>query len=270
MSDMNNIFEELKQPEEVVEVEALKAEVETAAVDPAQRRKKKLDEMKKSLQETILVDPDFEKKVRSLSEDLEVINTLGFGEGGNIVVDKSKSDGDDKVLVPTSQIVGYRVLNKGSEDIKYQTEVYTEGEDGTFVGVKTEKVIGPGEVADINRMYMTMLCAQPEISFTLSNGIIVRGSGKGNGPKEELERHYFRFTKDEDGVIKQVNDDTVKLNVGEKVGDEWVVKPEFVEVFGFLNNKEVKESRVKKAGSGYTTQDLAANYINKMIQDAEL
>lgn len=267
---MDNIFTNLNEGAQGVEP------VVEKEVPKKSNKKAKVEEMKQALKETIMTDPAFTKKLRSFSGDLEVIHTLGFGDSGNIVVDKSKAkkgDENDRPLAVTSKIVGYRVKNIGKEPVKYQTEVWTQGKDGKFVGAKAEKTLEPGGIADFTRQYMTMFCAQPEISFQLANGKIIKGSGsKGNKDvKAELESYYFRFDKDENGEVKQVNDDDVKLNVGEKVDGKWVVKKEYEEVFGFLNNPSEGGGRRRKSSKDkFSTQDLAANYVNKLIQDAGL
>ena len=247
------------------------APVETGAVASAEK-KQKVEEMKSALKETIATDPSFNEKLHSLCDKVEVVNSLGFGDSGNIVVDKSKKT-DGRALAVTSAIVGYRIKNIGKTPVKYQTEVYTQGADGRFVGTKAEKTLAGGAIADLTRQYMTMFCAQPELSFQLANGKIIKGSGaKGDrGIKSELESYYFAFSKDEDGSKRQINDDTVKLNVGHKVDGKWVVKPEFAETFGFLNNpKEGGKGGRKPSGEKYNTQDLVANYVNKLIGEAGL
>lgn len=240
----------------------------------AESKKEKIQMMKESLRAVVASDPDFMNRIRKLSASVEVVNSLGFGDSGNIIVDKTKSTKDSRTLAVTSMIVGYRVANIGDEPIKYQTEVWEQDETGKYVPSKTEKVLAPGGTADLTRQYMTIFCAQPEISFQLANGKIIKGSGaKGDkGIKAELESYYFAFAKDESGVKKQINDDDVKLNVGEKVGDKWVVKAEFVESFGFLNNPKEGGKAGRKAGSGekFNAQDIAANFVNQMIQRESL
>jgi hypothetical protein len=238
------------------------APVEAAAVESAEK-KQKVQAMKAALKDTVSNTPDFAEKLRRLSNSLKVVNTLGAGKNGNIVVDKnSKAEG--RQLKPTSQIVGYKVQNIGTEAIEYVTEVFTKDETGKFVGNVVTKTLQPGETISLTRQYMTMLCAKPEISFTLSNGKIVSSSKKNaKSLKEELAAYYFSFNKAEDGTQIQVNDDEVKLSVDDENG---VVKAEYVETFGYLNNpKEGRTARVK--GQKFTTQDLAANYINKMLQE---
>jgi len=205
-----------------------------------------------------------------LSDSVQVENSLGFGDKGNIIVDKTK---EERTLIETSQIVGYRVKNIGSQPIKYQTEEWKLGEDGLYESTKVEKELAPGGVADLTRKYMTIFCARPEISFTLANGKIIKGSGAKTAKTldSELESYYFRFNKDENGVQKQINDDDVKINVGKKVGDKWVVKPKFVSTFGYLNNPATdKKGDRRSSKEKYTRQDMEANLINKLIEEAGL
>lgn len=236
--------------------------VATEAVENA-ARKEKVAAMKASLKETVQTEPDFANKLRRLSNSIKVVNTLGYGKGGNIVVDK-KASGESRVLKPTSAICGYKLENIGNEVIDYTTEVFTQDETGKFVGQVVQKKWNPGETIDLTRQYTTMLCSRPEISFTLSNGKIVSSSKKNAKTlKEELSAYYFTFNKGEDGTTPQVNDDEVKLSVDDADGK---VKPEYVEAFGYLNNpKESKAARAK--GAKYTTQDLAANYIHKLLEE---
>ena len=246
-----------------------------AVTAPAQDAKKeKINAMKESLRQTVASDPSFMERLRRLSNSVEVVNSLGFGDSGNIIVDKTNSTADQRKLAVTSAIVGYRIANVGEEPIKYRTEVWAQDETGKYVPSQTEKVLTPGATADLTRQYMTMFCAQPEISFQLRNGKIIKGSGsKGDkGLKAELESYYFSFSKDADGNKKQINDDDVKLNVGEKVGDKWVVKAEFVEAFGYLNNPKEGGKAGRRAGSGerFSAQDVAANFVYKMLQNQEM
>lgn len=238
------------------------APVAADAVDTA-ARKEKVAAMKESLKETVQTSPDFASKLRRLSNSIKVVNTLGYGKGGNIVVDK-KASGDARVLKPTSAICGYKLENIGTEVIEYTTEVFSQDETGKFVGQVVKKQWAPGETINLTRQYTTMLCSMPEISFTLANGKIVSSSKKNaKSLKEELAAYYFAFNKSEDGTTPQVNDDEVKLSVDDADGK---VKPEYVETFGYLNNpKEGRAARTK--GAKYTTQDLAANYIHKLLEE---
>lgn len=243
-----------------------------ATTDAAAAKKAKLDAMKQSLRETLTEDPTFEKRLHTLSKSVEVINSLGFGESGNIIVDKAKSTKDNRALTTTSVIVGYRVRNIGDQPIPYKTESWAQDAEGKFVAQKVEKVMAPGGYADLTRQYMTMFCAQPEISFQLANGKVIRGSGNkaARGDlRAELEAYYFSFDKD---AGLQINADEVKLNVGVKGADgKWVVKPEFVDAFGYLNNAPEKTRGAKKeAGTKFSSSDLAANYVMQMLKDAAL
>lgn len=235
-----------------------------------QDKKERAKVMKMEFEDALLADPEMSNKLRSLSDSVQVENSLGFGDKGNIIVDKTK---EERTLIETSQIVGYRVKNIGSQPIKYQTEEWKLGEDGLYESTKVEKELAPGGVVDLTRKYMTIFCARPEISFTLANGKIIKGSGAKTAKTfdSELESYYFRFNKDENGVQKQINDDDVKLNVGKKVGDEWVVKSKFVSTFGYLNNPAPDNKGERRSSKEkYTRQDMEANLINKLIEEAGL
>lgn len=262
---MDNIFTNLDGG-----VTEVAREEDVKKAEKKAKMREQIEEMKNAFKEISMNDPDFDKKWHSLSNSIEVVNTLGFGEGGNLLYDKEQSEAQgDRVLVQTSKIVGYRIRNIGDTPITYLTEVWHKNENGEWESTKTEKVLAPGETADLTRKYMTILCSRPEIFFELANGKIVRGPGAATAKTldEKLEAHYFKFTKGEDGEVKQVNDDAVKLNVGMKIGDEWVVKPEYEETFGFLNIKKVEREKVRRKTKKITSQDLAAAKMFKEIQE---
>lgn len=234
--------------------------------------------------QTVAEDPTIMQRLNSLSDNVAVVNTLGFGEGGSLIQkepapgEEVKYDEDGKPireLVPTAKIVGYAIQNVGDTPINYVTEEFAKNEQGIFVGQKVEKVLAPGEKAALSRKYMTIFCSRPEVAFTLKNGKIVRKrpkqSGKAQALDAYLESHYFIFS---DPNLK-VNSDTVKINIGvkKKTADgtvKWVVKPEFEKTFGYLNNPKAAgtRGRGKSAGTKITPQQLAANYINKLLQES--
>lgn len=231
--------------------------------------KEKIATLRNAMKETIASDPQYTNKLRTLSNSLEVVNTLGTVHGkGNVINDKSAVGPDGKrVLKPVTTICGYTVKNVGSEAIPYTTEVFAEDpESGKWVGTVVQKSIAPGETIALTRKYMTMLCAIPEISFTLKNGKIILGSSskkaRVKSVDEELSSCYFKFNKDEEsGTQIAVNDDEVKLSIDDADGK---VKAEYCETFGFYNNPKERKER-KSSGAGFTTQDLAANWINQLI-----
>lgn len=229
-------------------------------------KKDKIHQLKVELQKTLASDPSFAQRVKTLSKSLEVVNSLGFGENGNIVLDHSSTE---KKLLATSAIVGYRVRNIGNTDIQYKTAVCTKDANGTFVAEPQDAVLKPGATADLTRQYMTMLCAIPEISFELANGRVLVGSGSKTekGVKGQLESYYFSFNKDEG---KTINDDTVKLAVAAKVDGRWVVKPEYEATFGLLNNpKTVSKARAAKETKKYDASVAAANYVMRVIMQQQ-
>jgi hypothetical protein len=201
------------------------------------------------------------ERLHTLSNSIECVNTLGYGKNGNIVLDKNSAE---RKLKPTSTTVGYVFKNIGNTAIQYKTELFHDDGTGKFVGEVVEKTWNPGETIMLSRKYTTIMCAIPEISFTLANGKIVASSkkiSKTGGIDEELSAYYFAFNKDENGNALQVNDDEVKLAIDTADG---IIKDEYIETFGFLKNpKSVKLPR-QNGGSSFTTQDLAANYFNRL------
>lgn len=247
--------------ENLTDVFGAEATIETK--DDAAAKAAKADKvkaMKAALSSTIQQDSTFTQKLHSLSGDIEVLNTLGAGKNGNIIVDKSK---EDRTLKATSQIVGYKLRNNGQQSIEYTTEVWKRDDaTGKYVGQVVKKNLKPGETICLARKFMTMFCARPEISFTLANGKIVSSSKASKDFAEELAAYYFTFNKDENGTAIQVNDDEVKIAVDDENG---IVKAEFAETFGYLNNPKDQKVRAPK-GQKFTTQDLAANYVMKIME----
>lgn len=257
----------------------IEAGAETPVTPAAENKSAKKDQanaMKLAFQKALTDDPTLTDRLHRLSDSLEVINSLGYGESGNIIVDKARTAAENKrVLASVSKCFGYRVKNVGTEPIPYTTEEWTKGEDGRWVGQKVEKVMQPGDTADLTRQYMTLLAAQPEFSFKLKNGRISRGSGvKGcrGDIKAELEAHYFAFSKEAAEAGMEINSDEVKLNVGVKNGDgKWTVKPEFAATFGYLENVNEKTRGTRKAdGPKYNSGDIAANWIRSMMAGENL
>lgn len=217
------------------------------------------------LKERIAKNPDFLSTVKTMSSSLEVLHTLTFSDKGNLVVDKvATAEKGQRTLKTVPAIVGYEVKNVGDQPIPYKTAVCTKGADGVYTEAPTDAVLNPGETAFLTRQYMTMLTAAPEFSFELANGKIVKGSGAsrtGKSVREQLEAFYFAFKE----AGKSVNDDSVVMPVGERVGDKWVVKPEFEATFGFLNNPKpvaAKGTRARKSDAEkIDTSTYLANFV---------
>lgn len=225
------------------------------------RAAEKKEKLKAAMTETLNNDPTYMDRHHTLSNSLEVVNSLGYTKAPNIVKDKSATG--ERKLVNSCKNVGYMIKNVGKEALAYTTEVFTKNEAGVFVGTMVEKTLAPGEVVPISRKYLTRLCAIPEYSFTLANGkLIASSANKLVTLDDHLESYYFRFDADADGNIKEINDDEVKLTIDV----DGVIKPEYEETFGYLNNPVEKKAKVSAKKNGLTVQDFSANYINSLIQ----
>lgn len=262
MEDLFKSLEKDNSVEVVQENQGIKNEVKDSN---KAKRQEKVKMFKDSMNQTLQENPEYLKNLRTLSPYIEVVNSLGYGDKGNILLDRDKTDSSGKrKLQYTSAIVGYKVKNNSQQTITYETETYMADENGKYIPTVVEKTFAPGEEICIARAYMTKLCARPEISFTLGNGKLVRSSANATDFRSELEAYYFTFSDEEN---KQINDDSVKLNVAEQLGDKWVVKPEYLEIFGYLNNPSEKASKTKGARNNLTTQDYAANFIFRRDQE---
>jgi hypothetical protein len=244
MSEMSNLFNNGQQFSN------------NQTVDNNDEKKQKVQDMKEAMKES-LQNAEYKSRLHTLSDSLEIKHSLGYGSSGNIIEVKSGGKDGGRAVKPTSQIVGYQLTNVGSQPIPYTTEEFSLGNDGLYEGKVVEKTMAPGETINITRKYLAILTSQPEISFTLKNGNIVSPKRKFKNFAEELSAHYFKFSDD-----TKVNDDSVKISIDK----DNKVLPEFVATFGYLNNPKAGRQK-KAAGPKYTTQDLAANYIYKILNE---
>jgi hypothetical protein len=238
--------------------------VDEATSNSNSARSEKVKQMREGFKAALVADPTLADRCRIWSDSIEVINTLGYGKNGNIKVDKKASTKENRVLEPTSKIVGYTVKNNGQVAIPYQTEEFAlDQASGKYVGTVVQKSWAPGETIQLTRRYMAALCSIPEIGMSLSNGKIVMPSGKTNSPVQTLSACYFTFSK-EDG--RSINDDTVKLSIDV----DGVVKDEYVAAFGDFNNPKEPKKREGSKDPRFTTQDYAANYIQQLLKEGGL
>lgn len=235
-------------------------------------KKAKFEAIRSAYIEELSQNPELKQREGIFSDSIEVINTLGYGKGGNIIVDKVNSKKDEngritkdgRVIIPTPKIVGYVLKNVGTETIPYTTEVYTQNENGVYVGEVVERQFAPGETIQLNRKWMTVFCAQVEISFKLANGKMVESSKKSktNSVDDKVAAFYFTFDKE---IGSDVNNDEIKLSIG----IDRNIAPEYIETFGYLANEpQAKERASRKKGEGAGVSAMAASYIRKLIRES--
>jgi len=258
---------------ELDQFEALDTTVPAPTVETSKKEEKKqlIQAYKTAMKETLEENPDYLERRRSLTDSVKVVNTLGFGDSGNIIVAESSTKGERK-LQTVARIVGYKIQNIGKVAIPYTTEEFTKNAEGKWVGEKVKKTLEPGATTVLTRKYSTVLFANPEFNLKVENGKFIPPRQKKTSDIEALlPGYYFSFN---DKSIK-VNDDSVKLQIGEKrktpAGTEkWFVKPEYETIFGYLNNSGAGKGRKKKSGPSFDPQDYAANFLQKLINDAGL
>jgi hypothetical protein len=210
------------------------------------------------------------------SANVQVVNVLGFGEDGGLIQVSKKGDKDGRKVAPSPKNVGYAVQNIGNAPIPYSTEEFVQDAEGKYVGTVVRKEIAPGEIINISRKYMTLLCADPTISNKLANGKLVKTSAGGKAVPgavnidAELESYTFVFN---DKNIS-VNDESVKIQIGTPVEGpdgkkKYVVADKYVSTFGFLNNATEKVAK-QSTGKQFDSQDVAANYIYRLAKESGL
>lgn len=263
---MDNIFNNVSEADDVV------SSKEDAKKQHNKERKGMMQEM---FMQALNSNPDMLNNLHTKSNSLMLTHSLGYSSKGNIIDNtpaeekkRAKANNEDikRDIKPVSQIVGYEFMNVGDEAISYTTEVYQQDENGVYVGSVVQRNLAPGETVALARPYVTMLLSIPEFSFRVANAMLVfKGCQTGSRKKikEELSQMYMKFQPDKDGVTKAINDDEVKLSIDENE----IVKPEYIETFGYLNNpKEASKGRKKKNGENITAQALAANFVQSLIK----
>ena len=223
---------------------------------------------KEAMKETLEENPDYIKVRRSMTDTVKVVNTLGFSATGG-VIKAADSTPEKRKLTPVGKIVGYKIQNIGNEPLPYDTEEYVANEEGKFVWQRVSKTLAPGETTVLSRKYATILFSRPEFNLRVENGKFIspRRTAGDVDVDAVLSGHYFSFNSRD---IK-VNDDSVKIQIGEEVqsasgATKWVVKPEYQDTFGYLNNKGSKRGKGRKSGPKLDAQDYAANYLRKLIE----
>lgn len=257
---------------ELDQFQALDTAVETTEVKSAKNEEKKqmIKMYKEAMDETLKNNPDYVNRRRSLTGCVRVVNTLGFGATGGLILAEGSTKENRKIQT-VSAIVGYVFENIGDKPIPYVTEEFAPNAEGVWVGQKVKKVLNPGEKVALSRKNATILFSQPEFNLRVANGKFIPPKQKNPSDLEALlSGYYFSF----DDKNLKVNSDAIKLQIGEERktpnGTKWFVKPEYEVTFGYLNNSGTGKTRQKKATADFDAQDYAANYIQKLLEQAGL
>lgn len=167
-------------------------------------------------------------------------------------------------LANAPENVGYIVKNVSDTPIEYTTTLYTQDETGKFVGNDVKKNLMPNEEIAISRANLTKLTLRDEFNLTLENGTIIAKTNA-KSVEELFTNPYFQFSR-ESGMdvnspeVKKLIHDTQNVN-GETV---YVVKDEYIELFGYLNNKEEKAPKAKRAKANVikpNNTEITAHYL---------
>lgn len=254
--------------------------------------------IKDNFRTVINTDASLAQELHSLSSAIEVVNTLGFGAGGDRILDVEASnkkaadliakgyikslkdwkkgmtapDGtkieSPRVLAEVPRIVGYVIQNNSQVSINYKTTQCTPNEDGTYAVAEVDAVLAPGAQAMLDKKHLIMLSAIPQIAFVFSNGKMKKAPGQflADTTAETLgDKFYFTFDKESGLAVHSAN---VKKVIS-VAGDDGVhhVLPEYAPVFGYLENQKdpIKKTRAKGEKAAYSTSDAQATYINQLL-----
>lgn len=244
---------------------------DTPVVETKKKRSKSnMSALKQAYSQHIAASPEAAAKRGSLRGAIEIVQSLGYGEAnGNIIVDRTrKEQSGERVLKGVTKIVGYTVKNVSSAPINMVTEKYVN-ENGVYVGTPCVETLAPGATMSLSRKYFGLNGVRPEFGESFANGsLVLRTKNQITEMElnEILETSSFRFNPE---LNIQVNDDSVKVQIGHKEDDGWKVNDEYVETFGFLMNEAPKASKGKKSsgsGNGVSDIEAKAHDIFKMLQ----
>lgn len=188
---------------------------------------------------------------------------------------KEKKGSKYRNLKSVSKLVGYIVRNCGEQPIQLKTQYCTKDETGKYIAGETVVVtLQPGETMPISKKFLAINSSSIEFSGKFANGIIVSSNKKAKGtPEEILNRYFFKFSA-EAGL--DIHGEDVKIPIATKVsgpdGDEWVIKDEYLPVFGTLMNKRVNSSSIRgiKADMSLDSQDALAKRLRDVLESTEV
>lgn len=212
-------------------------------------------------------------KVYSLSDSIEVIDTIGFGNK-NIKYSKSykdmQSDGA-KTIEYCPSVVGFVIKNVGNTAIPYKTMEYKlNAETKKYVGTEVDKELKSGDTAIISRRYFTMLVSNPEFSFKVKNGKVSRGNstqkimkslvGKELTNEDKfklLDSYKFEFDAD---TGRRTYDFGIVLGVkGEDIEEK------YLKTFAYLAETSKKKKTAKKSNKP-DANTVSAFALNEMLK----
>lgn len=234
---------------------------------------KRVKALKQIYADTVKENGGQDSAVRgSKSGNIELVAPLGYTDSGSIVNGNKlkNADGTPKIgkdgkpvyeKLVSPRIVGYAIKNIGSEPIQYEGTVCVF-EDGVYKKTAVAKTLNPGETVALRKADITRLISREEYNLKVSNAVLnSAGAAKAQDVEALLNAYSFAYTDETIKVPDQIQP------VGDKVGDdEWVVKPEYKETFGFLENPTAPKARkARSSAPAADTQTLNANYIQRVL-----
>lgn len=174
-----------------------------------------------------------------------------------------------RVIVQEPENVGYTIQNVSATPITFETKVFSQDETGKYVGTEVTNTLEPGATTNISRLYLNKLAIRPEFNLKFANGAIAcRGLFSGSDDAEELlKKPYFLFNA---ASGQDINSPEVKTIISTvDASGKTVVKPEYTEVFGELNNEKEKAPRQKREAApkdSIDSYEIAAQRMRQFIK----
>ena len=247
---------------------------------PTETVKKAKDYTLDKINDALEKNEAIQENIGCLSDSIEVLHTLGYG-GKTVPKERVKGIKDNlgniiqpRLVESVSCIVGYIIRNVGDTAINYMTELFSfNDKTGRYEGERICKVLEPGGITQISKMYFNLLLFMPEFNGACANGKLVCGGGghaaMSNADDEimrELNKFYFTFSGNQ-----RVHDSVsgIKLAIAREITDEtthskhWCVTSKYIDTFGNLNNKKKTTYKVNPSPMGFSNASDMAAYMRK-------
>lgn len=204
-----------------------------------------IDEFVKEVVEKFQTDVNYREILKSKVDTIRIVNALVFSDTDAVCekLAKAKDMKQKHIIVPGEAVVGYNIENLGDEDIVISSSKWIENGDGTYVAEPTEIIIRTGEIASLTKRDFFMLTIKPEYSNEFANGSVTTRLSIHNMANikfdDIINLMEIALRVDGDGKVSGIDFDTFVIHISSQTTyGRWTVKPEYVDMFGFLNNNK--------------------------------
>lgn len=188
-----------------------------------------------------------------------------FREGEDMM--KNNKENRFRRVANEAENVGYEVQNVSNEPIVYRATSWVKDENGRFVPNEHEETIAPGAKVYLTRKELAMITIAVPFNMSLANGHVTLKKSKDPADALDLSNCYFGFDKN---AQMDINSPDVKILIHNKKKvngtTQYIVKPEFEEKFGYLNNaKDVERKQRAKTGITISRYEITAQQLREKL-----